>query len=152
MASFLGRGGNTITAKSKDILVFNRTHTSPTVADAYLKYLKFYRDACRRMPFILASNNLPHIVHPTQAKLNLGSNLRQNTFLRNKAVLDRLTVSGYEWLYETSWMYNHYHNFAAYILTPHQDNSGYSYLDEKRYGGCSTFLKNFFTGVDRPNY
>lgn len=152
MASFLGRGGNYITTRPNEIFVYNKASTSKNLPEAYQKHMKFYRDACRRMPFIIQVNYLHHIVHPTQAKLNLGSHLRKNMYVRNMGVLDYLTTFGYEWLYDSVWMHNHYHNFKAYILSPNTDNLAYSYLDEKKYAGCSGFLKGFYTGADKANY
>lgn len=152
MARFLGQGGNYITHKPKDILVFNRFIGSDSLPEAYTKYLKLYREACRRLPFIVQASSMHHMIHPTKAKLNLGTHMRKNSYVRSIPTLDRLTTQGYEWLQESAWMYNHAHNFSAYILYPSGDHTGYSYLDEKRYGGCSDFLKNFLTGAGRANY
>jgi hypothetical protein len=149
--SYFSRGRNHITGKPLDIMVYNRSTRSATLPEAFEKQLKFYRDACRRMPFIVQASTLMHQVHPTRAKLNLAIHLRKNLYLRNIAILDSLTSEMYEWLYETVWNYNHFHNFEAIIAGENSDSSGYSYLDETRYAGCSPFLKEFFTGANRPS-
>lgn len=151
MSVYFSRGRNQITCRPTDIMVFNRTVKSDTLAEAFEKQLKFYRDACRRMPFIVQSSSMMHHVHPTKARLNLAKYLRKNTYLRNIGIIDAITTDMNEWLYETVWSYNHIHNFEAILCDPITDAGGYTYLDETRYAGCSHFLKGFYTGANRPS-
>ena len=150
MTSYFSRGRNQITCKPLDIMVYNRAVHSQTLPEAFEKQLKFYRDACRRMDFIIQSSSVMHNVHPIKARLNLGKHLRKHMYLRNVSMIDVLTTDMNEWLYETVWNYNHIQNFEA-LLVDQTDAAGYTYLDETRYAGCSGFLKEFFTGANRPS-
>jgi hypothetical protein len=150
MASYFSRGRNQITSRPFDILVYNKTVDSKTVTEAYLKQLNMYRDACRRMPFLIQNSYITHQVHPIRAKLNLAHHLRKFMHVRNPAVLDGVTMDLNEWIYESVWNYNHHHNFYYMIVGNYADNVGYSYLDEKKYGKCSPFLKSFYSGAGKP--
>lgn len=70
--------------------------------------------------------------------------------IRNPSVLDSVTMDLNEWIYESAWNYNHHHNFYYMIIGNYTDNEGYSYLDEKKYGKCSSFLKKFYSGAGKP--
>lgn len=148
--SYFSRGRNHITSKPLDIMVYNKTIHSKTLAEAFEKQLKCYKDACRRMPFIIQSSAITHHVHPIRARLNLAHYLKKHLHVRNVSMIDNVTTEMYEWIYETVWNYNHIHNFESMIIGPYSDASGYSYLDEQKYAKCSPFLKDFFTGVNRP--
>lgn len=151
MSVYFSRGRNQITSKPLDIFVYNKLIRSETLAEAHQKQLKFYRDACRRMPFILQSSSFTHHVHPVRARLNLACHLRKHMHVRNVGMIDEVTTDMYEWLYDTVWNYNHIQNFENIVVGKYSDASGYSYLDEKRYAKCSPFLKDFFKGVGRPS-
>jgi len=152
MANLLSRGRNNITCKPAEIFVFNRLTNSESLPDARLKLLVAYRDACRRIPYIMRGNGLYELVHPVKARMNLGNYLRRTQYVRNKSTMDLLTSELYEWLYDSVWMYNHYHNFAAILLDPSCDHTAYSYLDETKYAGNSNFLKDFYQGSGKPNF
>jgi hypothetical protein len=153
MTKQLLTGFNYITTKPEAILVHNYSKPSKDFVEAHVKVLKFYREACRRIPFLLQSTQKVYDVHPTQARINLGSYLRSQSHIRSLTVMDHTVSLGYEWLYESVWFYNHSHNWFGYLL-PNQitDNSGFSYLEDKKYGEKSTFLKSFLTGKQRPNF
>ena len=99
--AYFSRGRNQITHKPLDIMWHNKGITSETLAEAFEKQLKFYRDACRRMPFILQSSGLNNQIHPVKARLNLAIYLRKTINLRNVSVIDNLTSVMYVWLYDT---------------------------------------------------
>ena len=151
MASYLGRQSQYITGRTENILVFNEITRSRTLAEAHLKVLKFYRSACRRMPYLLKAHNISDMVQPIEARLNLGQFIRKNSYVRNAAVIDMMVSQGYEWLHESVWLYNHVHNFSAMVL-PHtaHETGGYSYLEEVKFAGCSKFLKDFYKGGNQP--
>lgn len=150
MASYFGRGRNQITSKPLDILVYNKTISSKTMAEAYSKQLLMYRDACRRLPFIIQNSFITHHVHPVRARLNLAHHLRRYMYVRNPSILDSVTQDMNEWIYESVWNYNHHHNFYYMIVNEYSDNKGFSYLEEQKYAKCSPFLKSFYKGSGKP--
>ncbi|CAG9335695.1 unnamed protein product [Blepharisma stoltei] len=152
MSLYFGRGSNNITCRTAEIYTHNRLTPSKTLAEAKIQHLKFYRDACRRMPYILKNSSITNQIHPTQAKLNLATFLRQSLFARNPRVIDSLTIRGYDWLHSSIWCYNHHHNFVHMIMNPKIDDRGYNYLDDVRYANSSSFLKDFYSGKGEANY
>ena len=95
MASYFSKGKNHIMCKPLDIMVWNKAVRSQTLAEAFDKQLKFYRDTCRRKPFIVQSSYIMHNGHPTRARFNLAKYLRRNLYLRNVSVIDVVTTDMY---------------------------------------------------------
>ena len=145
-------GKNVLTAKTCEILVYNPTVRSTNLAEAHAKTLKCYRDFCRRTPYLVQSLQVNHMVHPTQAKINLGHYFRRSSHIRSIPTIDHFVTSMYESLHEASWHYAHQHHLAGLFLpSDHNDNVGFSYLDEVKHEGQSDFLKSFLKGTNKPN-
>lgn len=58
------------------------------MAEASLKTLRFYRKACRLLPFILRIHNLTARVNETQAMLNVANIIRRHAHLRDPSATD----------------------------------------------------------------
>lgn len=116
MTQFLTKGANHLTAKPWSIFKFNQPIGCTTLPAAHIEALRLYREICRRLPYILKINQKTHEVHPTAAKLNVAHQFRKNAYVRDLTLLNALMTSGYETLYESAWLYNHYHNFAGMIM------------------------------------
>mmetsp|Transcript_26855 Transcript_26855/g.48411 ORF Transcript_26855/g.48411 Transcript_26855/m.48411 type:complete len:154 (-) Transcript_26855:1084-1545(-) len=152
MSKYIGFGYNYLTTKPMQIFRHNFSKPSADLVEAQDKLHRFYREACRRIPYLLQCTQRIYDVHPVQAKINLGDYMRRNSHVRNLEVIDQTVSEGYEWLYESVWYYNHAHNWFGYLLPQKiNDNSGFSYLEDKKLGDKSAFLKGFLTGKERPN-
>mmetsp|Transcript_29156 Transcript_29156/g.5272 ORF Transcript_29156/g.5272 Transcript_29156/m.5272 type:complete len:97 (-) Transcript_29156:29-319(-) len=93
---------------------------------------------------------MTHIVTPTQAKINLARYIQKMAYLRDRTTIDYMLNLGNQWLGDAAWSYSYWHNWSNIVAGNFIDeSSGYSYLEEKMYEGCSTFLKDFYTSKDK---
>ena len=151
MSHYLTKGTNYITGKPQAIFKFNLPPRTTTLPGAHIEALRLYREVCRRLPYILKINQKTHEVHPTAARLNVASQFRKNAYVRNLDLLNAMLSSGYETLYESVWLYNHYHNFAGLVMPQRLDSQGINYMEASKLKGTSEFLKKFYGGHSRPN-
>lgn len=59
------------------------------MAQAHFRVLRFYRRACRLLPFILRIHDLQTVVNPQQAMINVANIIRQKAYLREPEAVDR---------------------------------------------------------------
>ena len=123
---------------------------SRTLPQAHFKSLRCYRKFCRMMPFIINSYSLRTVVSAENAKLQLGRHWRHNNKVRSPLNIDHQVNYMYEILgnIEQQDVFSH---VIIYLIAPqvyrgYSGRHGFSFLDEKRYGNKTTFMKNFYTG------
>ena len=94
--SIYGRAGNNITVRGNEI---SEGISSPAVSrnmtEASLRMLRFYRKACRLIPFILRIHNMHGRVSPVGAMKNLGNYIREKDHLRDPYLVDHSVMNGY---------------------------------------------------------
>jgi len=97
--------------------------------------------------------DLPNRVEPIQAKLNLAEVFREKDHLRDPALIDQWVTRGYERLIEAE-QHHTYSQYLSQFLCPknYPNDKGYSYLDDKKYKGKTSFLKTFYKGPLKTNY
>jgi len=123
------------------------------MAEASLKTLRLFRKACRLMPFLLRAFEISWRVTPIQAQLNLAIYFRERAHLRDPSQVDFWVAQGYMKLMEAE-QHHTYSTFLFQYIAPSNftpSDRGYSYLDDKKYKGKTSFLKDFYKGV-RPHY
>ena len=108
------------------------------------------------MPFVVNYTGYRRYASPDQAKLNLANHWRQHNKVRDLGQIDAFTRAGYERLYNIQqgdvWG-GYILDSISPIARDHIDGGdGYSVLDEKKFGGKSSFLKSFYKGGQKPNY
>jgi len=149
-----GFAGNNITNRGADILEnLPSQKPSKTLSEAALKSLRLYRRCCRLIPAILRWHEITWRLEPVQAKLGLAQVFKEKAHLRDPALIDAWVTRGYERLIEAE----QHHTYSTYLfqfLSPTQlpNDRGFSYLDEKKYKGKTTFLKTFYKGPLKTNY
>jgi len=149
-----GIAGNNITIRGADITEgVPSQKPSKNLAQASLKSLRLFRKACRLMPFLLRAFEIQWRLTPTQAMLNLGNYFRRNSHLRDPVQIDFSVNEGYIKLMEAE----QHHTYSTYLfqyISPTNaspGDRGYSFLEEKRFKGKTSFLKGFYKG-NKPDY
>ena len=123
---------------------------SRTLTQAHMRGLRFYRQFCRMVPFIVHSYALRAHCTEESAKLHLARYWRNNKKVRDPATVDFLITEMHEKLLnilqQDVWG-GHVVSLLCYKSDHHiMRNEGYSYLEEAKYGKKSDFMKNFYTG------
>jgi hypothetical protein len=96
-----GSAGNNITVRGNEIPEgLNTQKPSRNMAESSIKVLRFYRKACRLMPFILRIHNMNKIVTVFGAMRNVADLIRENNHYRDPAHVDNLVERAYEYLLE----------------------------------------------------
>ena len=123
---------------------------SRNMVEAHFKTLRCFRKWCRYMPFVIHKAGFRVHASPEEAKLQLALLFRQNKHIRDPVQVDIATLKMYERLYNIqngdvwgSWIMD--------FVAPHSDKvikngTGFSTLDEDKYGGKSEFLEEFLEG------
>ena len=129
---------------------------SRTLPEAHMKTLRMYRKWCRYMPFVINWTSYRKYATPEQAKLTLASQFRTLNRVRDIDQLDAFVFFGYHRLYSIQqgdiWNGQILEFFAPSTNKGVIDNNdGFSFLDETKFGEKSDFLKSFYKG-NRPNY
>ena len=129
---------------------------SNTIMEAHMKSLRLFRKYCRYMPFIVNWYGLKRYTSSDKAKLQLANYWRQNNRVRDTQNIDNFVRAGYERLYNIQQGDVWGSAILDQIAPVHRENvpefMGYSYLEEKRFGNKTTFLKDFYKGGNRPQY
>ncbi|KAM3147022.1 hypothetical protein pb186bvf_000738 [Paramecium bursaria] len=146
-------GGNYITIRGAECPEFlPSVKKSQNITQAHFKTLRFYRKICRMLPFILRIMDFNNVVSQNQAMLNVANIFRQKAYIRDPSLVDWNITKGYEILQQAEWHYLNRDHLYQYLCNTNVADSGYSYLEEKKMKGKSSFLKDFIVGKQSHEY
>ena len=108
------------------------------------------------MPFVVNWTGYRRYANPEAAKLNLANHFRQMNKVRSIDQIDSFVSFGYIRLYSIQqgdvWGGYILDEFAPVAREHIHQGDGFTTLEEKKYGNKSKFLKNFYTGGQKPVY
>ena len=108
------------------------------------------------MPFLINLGGLRKYNTPEQAKLQVARYFRQHSKNRDPWTIDCFVARGYDRLYSVQngdvWGGILLDQIAPVRQGTVAGNEGFSYHDEKKYEGKSSFLKDFYKGGKRVQY
>ncbi|KRX04388.1 hypothetical protein PPERSA_05649 [Pseudocohnilembus persalinus] len=141
------RGGNVITTRGNEQLEnLPSQKRSQNMAQASMKVLRWYRKACRLMPFILRIHNLNSKVSSVGAMKNLQDQIHLRAHYRDPSLIDDAVGRAYELTWEAEYQITQHTYLYQYICPPWKamGDRGYSYLEKVKNEGKTKFLSDFY--------
>ena len=129
---------------------------SRSFPEAHFKSVRLFRRYCRMMPFVVHLNGTRRYATPDQAKLQLAKYWRSHNKVRDPWTIDIFVARGYERLYNIHngdiWGGILLDQIAPVRQGTNAGNEGFSYHDDVKFEGKSSFLKDFYKGGKKVPY